>query len=64
MTVLELAKKYTMQKRGAKHSTKAGDQTVRNLLEKDPFGARRIDKVKLSDAKICVEPIARGLEKL
>ena len=23
-----------------------------NILEKDPFGARRIDKVKLSDAKI------------
>lgn len=52
MTVLELAKKYTMQKRGVKHTTKTGYQTVLNLLEKDPFGARRIDKVKLSDAKI------------
>lgn len=52
MTVLALAKRYTMQKRGVKHTTKAGYQTVLNLLERDPFGARRIDKVKLSDAKI------------
>jgi len=28
-----------------------GYGTVINLLEKDPFGARRIDKVRLSDAK-------------
>ena len=52
MTVLELVNKYTMQKRGVKHTTQAGYRTVLNLLEKDPFGARRIDKVKLSDAKI------------
>ena len=52
VTVLELANKYTMQKRGVKHTTQAGYRTVLNLLEKDPFGAKRIDKVKLSDAKI------------
>ena len=51
MTVLQLVKKYTATKTGVKHTTKAGYGTVINLLEKDPFGARRIDKVRLSDAK-------------
>lgn len=60
MTVLELAKRYTMQKRGVKHTTKAGYQTVLNLLEKDPFGARRIDRVKLSDAKIWLIQLQEG----
>ena len=52
MTVLELANKYTMQKRGVKHTTQAGYRTVLRILENDPFGEKRIDKVKLSDAKI------------
>lgn len=52
MTVLELADKYTLQKRGVKHTTQAGYRTVLNILKDDPFGAKRIDKVKLSDAKI------------
>lgn len=52
MTVYELAEKYVKQKRGVKHTTQAGYQTVLNILRKDEFGARRIDKIKLSDAKI------------
>ena len=52
MTVLELVDKYILQKRGVKHTTQAGYRTVLNILENDPFGAKRIDKVKLSDAKI------------
>ena len=52
MTVLELVDKYTLQKRGVKHTTQAGYRTVLNILENDPFGAKRIDKVKISDAKI------------
>lgn len=51
LTVLELVKMYILQKMGVRHSTKAGYKTVVNLLKKDDFGARRIDKVKLSDAK-------------
>ena len=51
MTVLQMVKKYTATKTGVKHTTKAGYGTVINLLEKDPFGARRIDKVRLPDAK-------------
>lgn len=51
VTVFELATKYTAQKRGVRHTTRAGYKTVLNILEKDSFGTKRIDKVKLSDAK-------------
>ena len=51
LTVLKLVQLYVQQKTGVRHSTKAGYKTVVNLLKKDDFGARRIDKVKLSDAK-------------
>lgn len=51
ITVLELAKKYTAQKRGVRHTTRAGYNTVLNMLEKESFGTKRIDNVKLSDAK-------------
>lgn len=51
LTVLELTKKYILQKTGVRESTRAGYNTVVNILIKDEFGARRIDKIKLSDAK-------------
>ena len=51
LTVLDLVKKYIATKTGVKHTTRAGYGTVINLLYKDPFGARRIDKIRLSDAK-------------
>lgn len=51
LTVAELVKKYTLQKTGVKESTRTGYKTVINILEKDDFGSKRIDKVKLSDAK-------------
>ena len=51
LTVLALVKKYLAQETGVKHTTRAGYGTVLNLLNRDDFGARRIDKVRLSDAK-------------
>lgn len=51
LTVFQLVNKYIATKTGVKHTTRAGYGTVIHLLEKDPFGSRRIDKVKLSDAK-------------
>lgn len=51
LTVLELIKKYISLKIGVRPTTEAGYRTVINLLEKDEFGKRRIDKVRLSDAK-------------
>lgn len=51
LTVLALTKKYILQKKGVRESTRAGYKTVINILEKEEFGAKRIDKIKLSDAK-------------
>ena len=51
LTVLQLSKKYVATKTGVKHTTRAGYGTVLRLLERDPFGSKRIDRVRLSDAK-------------
>ena len=50
-TVYTLCEKYIKLKTGVRHNTEAGYLTVLNKLEKDPFGKRRIDKVRISDAK-------------
>ena len=51
MTVLELVKKYLMQKTGVRHNTEANYNFVLNIIKKEDFGKKRLDKVKLSDAK-------------
>ena len=51
MTVLELVQKYISQKRGLKHNTQANYNFVINVIKKEDFGAKRIDTIKLSDAK-------------
>lgn len=50
-TVLSLVQKYISQKTGVKNTTCAGYGTVINVLKSEAFGSKRIDKVKLSDAK-------------
>ena len=67
MTVLKLVQLYVQQKTGVRHSTKAGYKTVVNILKKDDFGAKRIDKVKLSDAKrwlIMLQENGRGYSSI
>jgi hypothetical protein len=51
MTVLELVKKYVSQKIGVRHNTEANYNFVINIIKKEAFGNKRIDRVKLSDAK-------------
>ena len=51
MSVYALCEKYTSLKCGVRETTRTGYRTVLNLLKKDPFGKKRIDKVKISDAK-------------
>ncbi len=51
MTVQDLVKKYVSQKTGVKHNTEANYNFVINIIKKEDFGKKRIDKVKLSDAK-------------
>ena len=48
ITVLELVKKYISQKTGV---TQANYNFVINIIKKEEFGVKRIDKIKLSDAK-------------
>ena len=50
--VLLLVEKYVSLKIGVIHNIKAGYKIVINILKKDSFGDKRIDKVKLSDAKV------------
>lgn len=51
MTVLQLVEKYISQKTGVRHNTQANYNFVINIIKKEEFGTKRIDKVKLSDAK-------------
>ncbi len=52
LNVIQLTEKYVSTRTGVSHNTKAGYKTVKNILQKEPFGMRRIDTVKISDAKI------------
>lgn len=51
LTVIELVKQYVEQKQGVRHNTEAGYKFVINVLAKESLGEKRIDRVKLSDAK-------------
>ena len=51
MTVLSLVEKYVGQKNGVRDATKYMYNYVLQILRKDLFGAKHIDKVKLLDAK-------------
>lgn len=51
ITVLELVQKYISQKSGVKHNTQANYNFVINIIAKEAFGQRRINNIKLSDAK-------------
>ena len=51
MTVLNLVEKYIETKTGVRPTTEAGYHTVVNWLKQDPFGQKRIDMVRISDAK-------------
>lgn len=51
LTVLALVEKYVSLKKGVRPSTEAGYKTVINLLKKDSFGKKRIDKVKVLDSQ-------------
>lgn len=52
MSVYDLAEKYVATKIGVRVNTRMNYNTVLNFLRKDPFGKKRIDTVRKSDAKI------------
>lgn len=51
MTVTSLVERYVSLKTGVRPTTEAGYKTVINILKREEFGQKRIDKVKISDAK-------------
>ena len=51
LSVLELVEKYLNTKNGVRPTTQNGYRTVVNFLKKDPFGQKRIDTVRVLDAK-------------
>lgn len=51
LTVTPLVEKYVSLKTGVRPTTEAGYKTVINILKKEDFGKKRIDKVRITDAK-------------
>ena len=51
ITVVELLERYIGLKQGVRYNTKVGYQFVLNLVKREDFGRRRINTVKVSDAK-------------
>ncbi|MCH5343994.1 MAG: site-specific integrase [Acetatifactor sp.] len=51
LTVTALVEKYISLKAGVRPTTDAGYKTVINILKKEEFGKKRIDKVRITDAK-------------
>lgn len=52
LTVYQLAKRYIDTKTGVRHNTEANYNFVLNILKKEDFGSRRIDKIKETDARL------------
>ena len=51
ITVYELLQRYLSLKCGVRYNTKVGYGFVMNIVQKDPFGARKIRDIKVSDAQ-------------
>lgn len=52
MTVMELVERYIAQKKGVRENTRVNYQFVLNILRKEEFGEKIVDKVRISDAKL------------
>lgn len=52
LTVLDLVEKYISTKINVRPTTMTHYKTIINVIKNDPFGHKRIDTVRLSDAKL------------
>lgn len=59
ITVIELVERYLSLKTGVKHNTLANYKFVVNVLKKEEFAYKKVDDVKLSDAKIFLIKLQR-----
>lgn len=64
LNVLTLVEKYVSLKTGVRLSTEAGYTTVINLLKQDDFGKKRIDRIKISDAKTWLVQLQKMAEDI
>ncbi|MGN0422509.1 MAG: integrase DNA-binding domain-containing protein [Lachnospiraceae bacterium] len=62
-TVIELVERYVALKTGVRKSTQAGHQTVINVLKKDEFGSRKINDIRISDAKLWLVELQKNDKK-
>ena len=60
VTVTELAERYVSLKTGVRHNPMAGYKTVLNWPKKETCGSKRIDQVKVSDAKKWLIELQQG----
>lgn len=60
LTVQDIVERYVSLKKGVRPSTEAGYRTVINILKKDAFGRKRIDKVKTLDAQTWLVQLQRN----
>lgn len=51
LTIYELTRKYVDQRKNVRHNTQAGYKTVLNFLKDEKIGRKRIDKIRISDAR-------------
>lgn len=52
ITVNELMERYLATKTGVKNNTRMNYNFVRNIMEKEAFGSKKVSQVKTSDAKL------------
>lgn len=59
INVIELVERYVALKQGVRHATKVGYNFVLNLIRKEDFCYRRINTIKVSDAKLWLMKLQR-----
>lgn len=59
ITVVELLERYISLKQGVRHATRVGYQFVMNIVKKEAFGLRKINTIKVSDAKLWFQKLQR-----
>ena len=59
LTVIELVERYLSLKTGVKHNTLTNYNFVVNVLKKEEFSHKKVDDVKLFDAKIFLSKLER-----
>ena len=61
VSVIDLVKRYLKLKQCSRYNTKVNYNTVTRIIEKEPFGRRKIRDIKVSDAKLWFADLqARG----